>query len=396
MPNWFDVSPRLGASYDLFGNAKTAIKGTFNKYMAGQTLGYAQRYNPLQLQSDTRTWTDLNRDNLAQDNEIGPSLNAGFGLPVLQRRPGDDLAREYDLEYSARVDHQLTGKVSVNAAYYRRGVHNMVATTPLQFSRSDYTVINIASPLDGSVIPVYNLDPTKAPLLNRVDNNSTDSNLRRQTYNGVELGATARFGKGSLFGGWTTDRRILVHCDELENWSNLPNTLYAPILINTLQPKSDYHFCDQSQLDIPFQQEFKAAGSYTLPYGVQANVAFQSYPGAQLPTRWSIGRTTRYAADCKGPCTPGALVIPNMTVTTYNVDLVAPGSSYYDRQNQFDIGFRKLFRFKNVQYSGQVDIFNATNSSYVQTQNTTYGPSLGQPTKILQPRLLRLAIQARF
>jgi hypothetical protein len=149
MPNWFDVSPRLGASYDLFGNAKTAIKGTFNKYMAGQTLGYAQRYNPLQLQSDTRTWSDLNKDNIAEDNEIGPSLNAGFGLPVLQRRPGDNLAREYDLEYSARVDHQLTGQVSVNAAYYRRGVHNMVATTPLQFSRSDYTVINIASPLDG-------------------------------------------------------------------------------------------------------------------------------------------------------------------------------------------------------------------------------------------------------
>ena len=166
--------------------------------------------------------------------------------------------------------------------------------------------------------------------------------------------------------------------------------------MNTLQPKSDYHFCDQSQLDIPFQQEFKAAGSYTLPYGVQANVAFQSYPGAQLPTRWSIGRTTRYAADCKGPCTPGALVIPNMTATTYVVDLVAPGQSYYERQNQFDIGFRKLFRFKNVQYSGQVDIFSATNSSYVQTQNTTYGSSLGQPTKILQPRLLRLAIQARF
>jgi hypothetical protein len=49
-----------------------------------------------------------------------------------------------------------------------------------------------------------------------------------------------------------------------------------------------------------------------------------------------------------------------------------------------------------VQYSGQVDIFNATNSSWVQTQNTTYGPTLGLPTKILQPRLLRLAIQARF
>jgi len=49
-----------------------------------------------------------------------------------------------------------------------------------------------------------------------------------------------------------------------------------------------------------------------------------------------------------------------------------------------------------VQFSGQLDVFNAANSSYVQTQNTTLGPSFGQPTKILQPRLLRLAMQMRF
>jgi hypothetical protein len=38
-------------------------------------------------------------------------------------------------------------------------------------------VINVVSPLDGSVIPVYNLDPLKNGLIDRVDYNSTDSNL---------------------------------------------------------------------------------------------------------------------------------------------------------------------------------------------------------------------------
>lgn len=85
-----------------------------------------------------------------------------------------------------------------------------------------------------------------------------------------------------------------------------------------------------------------------------------------------------------------------MAAATYVVDLVSPGAAYYERQNQLDLGFRKIFHFKNVQYSGQVDIFDATNSSCVQTQNRTFGPSLGQLTKILQPRLLRLAVQARF
>jgi len=133
-----------------------------------------------------------------------------------------------------------------------------------------------------------------------------------------------------------------------------------------------------------------------LPWDVQVNAAFQSYAGPQLPTRWSIGRTTRYAADCKAPCTPGALVIPNMTATTYVLDLIQPGTSYYDRLNQLDLGFRKLFRVGRYQFSGQADIFNATNSSYIKTQTTTYGPSLGQVTATLQPITLRLAMQMRF
>jgi hypothetical protein len=163
------------------------------------------------------------------------------------------------------------------------------------------------------------------------------------------------------------------------------------------QPKSDFHYCDQGALDIPFLHEFKLAGTYTLPwYDIQLNAALQSYPGALLPTRWSIGRTTRYAADCVGPCRPGELVIPNLTPATYQLDLTPPGSAYYERQNQLDLGIRKLFRISRYQFSGQVDVFNATNSSYVKTQILTVGPSLGQPTSILQPRLLRLAMQMRF
>ncbi len=77
---------------------------------------------------------------------------------------------------------------------------------------------------------------------------------------------------------------------------------------------------------------------------MQVNAAFQSYAGATLPTRWSIGRTTRYAADCIGPCTPGALVIPNMTATTYVLDLTPPGSNYYERLNQLDLGLRKIIQ----------------------------------------------------
>jgi hypothetical protein len=396
MPCWFDITPRFGVSYDLFGNAKTALKGTVNRYMAGQTLSYAKRYNPLQIQSDTRTWNDVNNDDVAQEHEIGPSNNARFGLPVQTRRPGDDRDREYDWEYTAGVQHELIRNVSVNASWYHRDTYNMTRTINTLFGPGDYMVLNVVSPLDGAILPVYNLDPAKRGLIDRIDTNSPDSALRSFSYNGFEFGATARFGGASVFGGWTVDRRILNHCDELENWGNLSGVIYEASGQNSTAPKSDYHFCDQSALGIPYQHEFKVAGSYLLPWDVQVNLALQSYPGEMLPTRWSIGRATRYAADCLGPCTPGALVIPNMTATTYVLDLTPPGSDFYGRQTQVDFGLRKLFRLGRYQVSGQLDVFNATNSSYIKSQTTTWGPALGRPLSTLQPRTLRLAAQLRF
>ncbi len=396
MPCWFDVTPRLGVAYDLFGNARTALKGSINKYMAGQTLGFAQRYNPFSSQSDVRTWSDTNRDDVAQDSEIGPSNNARFGEAVLTRRPGDGIGREYDWEYSAGVQHELMRGVALTASWYHRDTYNMVQSINGPFTRADYTVLNVANPLDGSNIPVYNLNPSLRGQIDRVDVNSTDSNLRSFSYTGFEFGAAARIRNLNLFGGWTVDRTVLNHCDELENWGNLNAVYYDASAQNSQQPKSDFHYCNQSEIGIPFLSEYKLSGSYQLPWQFQINAAFQSYAGAPLPTRWSIGRTTRYAADCLGACTPGALVIPNMTATTYVLDLTPPGSAFYERLNQLDLGLRKIFRIGRYQFSGQMDIFNATNSSYIKAQTTTFGPSLGQVTSTLQPRTMRLALQMRF
>ena len=410
MPCWFDWTPRFGVAYDLFGNARTALKASVNKYMAGQTVGYAQRYNPFSSQSDTRTWNDLNRDDVAQDNEIGLSNNVRFGLPTLTRRPADGFAREYDWEYSAGVQHELMRGVSVTANWYHRDSYNPTMSVNGPFTMADYAVVNVVSPLDGSIIPAYNLDPAKRGLIDRVDYNSTDTDLRSFTYTGFEFGAAARMGRATLFGGWTIDKTIVNHCDELENWGNLSAVYYDASGQNSNQPKSDYAFCNQSAAGLPFLHEFKLSGSYQLPWDIQVNAAFQSYAGPQLATRWSIGRTSRYAANCMAPCTPGALVIPNMTATTYVLDLIAPGTQYYDRLSQLDLGFRKLFRVGRYQFSGQGDLFNFFNSGYVKSQVVNHdfsnastvdayrsmGNDFATVTSTLQPRTLRLAMQMRF
>ncbi len=50
VPKWGpNFSPRLGLAYDLFGNAKTALKFSVGKYMTREGVGLATDLNPMTL-----------------------------------------------------------------------------------------------------------------------------------------------------------------------------------------------------------------------------------------------------------------------------------------------------------------------------------------------------------
>ena len=54
----------------------------------------------------------------------------------------------------------------------------------------------------------------------------------------------------------------------LLDWRRPPLTitLYSAVGQNSSQPKSDYHFCDQGKLGIPYRHELKLSGTYRLPW----------------------------------------------------------------------------------------------------------------------------------
>ena len=103
-PNWSNITPRFGAVYDLFGDARTALRFGVNRYNVSYGLNATAPYDPMALRSDTRNWADCAylpgtstcdpariggpgyRDNIAQDNEIGPVVMP-FGNNR-HRRPG--------------------------------------------------------------------------------------------------------------------------------------------------------------------------------------------------------------------------------------------------------------------------------------------------------------------
>ncbi|MEO8070772.1 MAG: TonB-dependent receptor, partial [Acidobacteriota bacterium] len=83
MPTYKSWNPRLGAVYDLLGDGKTAIKFSANKYEAPIYDTLTNGFNPIRSQSASITWNDLNKDDIALENEMNlAQIPANFGVVI--------------------------------------------------------------------------------------------------------------------------------------------------------------------------------------------------------------------------------------------------------------------------------------------------------------------------
>jgi hypothetical protein len=410
MPIWKDLAPRVGVVYDLLGNAKTAIKAGINRYNESRTTFFANVYNPLAITGQNLSWTDLNRDDIAQGAlgcvyltagcEINfAQLPANFGQRQLNR-VDPNFKRTYNIETTAGIQHELIPRVSVSTNFYRRTFHRLRVTDNLLRTLSDYTAVGVFNPLTGQPFTIYN---TSAAALPRVDNYDTNAGSgRRQVYTGVDFNVNARFPGGAmLFGGFVTEQTTRAICDEPDD----PNMLL---------------YCDDADNDIPYRPQLKLSGTYPLPWGIQLSAALQSLAGrpiggftttgnkisgpgygdtgSPVGTQWLLSPTTRYPANCPAPCPAGALVIPSLTLSSLTVPLVAPGIEFLPRLNQIDLSFGKWFQVGRMRVQGQADIFNALNKSTelsYRSVNATTATYL-VPSSILQGRQVRLGLQMKW
>jgi hypothetical protein len=397
MPTFRDWAPRFGASYDLFGDGRTAIKASVARYNgAFSTVTFPQVYNPMVLSTDTRNWLNPAATNnifVPGVSQLGPSTNSSFGL--ITRTPDPNITRPYNVEMTVSAQRELMAGVSVSGGFYHRHYYNMLYTrnTALDVANA-FTPVSVPSPCyaAGSVpcggtqpqtLTLYRIDPSLigkgAPV---VDTNSRNN---YRVYNGIEGSFVARLRGGvQTFGGILLARQLSNLCDSTDGTGTI-----------TFAQSSDPNYtlyCDQTQYDIPFRAQYKLGGTYPLPYGFNLSGTFQSYPG----TRNYGSGATSFDYIQQTYIVPATLLTPGQATETVNLNL--PGSLYLPRWNQLDLRFAKKLALPGGHgyWQLQADLFNALNAHPVLAVTTNYGLALGQATQALQPRILTLGAQLHF
>jgi carboxypeptidase family protein len=398
-----DLSPRLGAAYDLFGDGKTAVKVSLNRYVLamGPDVTFIQLANPSRnlVTSATRTWTDANRDfvpqcdllNVRSNGECGALSNENFGTVVTNLSYDKDTLtgwgkRNFNWEVSAGVQRELVPRVSAEVTYFRRWYGNFVLVDDLAIGPADFDKFTLTAPKDprlpgGGGYPVegYDIKPAKFGVAAQPYVTLSRKYGKQQDYwDGIDATINARPREGLFFqGGVSTGRRVEDNCDVVTKVDN-PNPLY----------------CRREEPMLTF---VKGYGSYTIPkVDVQISGTYQTKPGPLVLALYtatnaevapSLGRNLSGAA----PTVDVHLLAPGPYTTTNG----GSGQVHGERLHQVDFRFSKLLQFGGTRARANVDVYNALNSSAVLLQNDTFG-DWQRPTEILIARFVKFSVQFDF
>jgi hypothetical protein len=406
--SWNDITPRMSATYDVFGNGKTAWKITLNKYLEGLgTTGFGPAQvtdapNPiLRLQTDSsRPWGDTNTNfapdcdlnNFNANGECGALIAAGtFGTLIPGRTYDPDLMtgwgkRSFNWEFTTSVQQELLPRVSVDVQYARRWYGNIRVMDDKSVTPADYSNFSIPVPSDlggGNLTGVIVRPDAPAPSYFITLSN----NYGKQTehFDGVNISLNARMQNGLLLqGGVGTGRQITNDCEVVDDLPEMLQTFFGDPTRAFFFAARPRDFCEQNN---GWRTSVQGLAAYTLPkIDVQVSGTFQNLPGALVQANANYGVIPGIAGF--GPFVPFQAF-----------QIAEPGSLFVERLNQIDLRLSKIFRFGTTKTAINFDFYNVTNSNSVTGENFAYGAGGAGwriPTSILLPRMFKIGAQFDF
>ena len=413
LPHWQNLSPRVGAAYDLFGNGRTAIKTSIGRYPDRLVAATANPVNNL-TRNTSISWTDTDKDfvpDCVLSNPAGQSTGDVCGAwqsPNFGQARADTIytkeAREgfnkqaYNWQAAASVQHELWPGLGLNFGYFRTWYGGFLLTDNAQLSSTSYDPYCITAPIDTrlpseisgqAVCGFYDLKPaffgvTGGDVRQVTSVTAADGNpaKRTQVFNGVDITANARLAHGILIqGGASVGRTVLSNCSVVDS------------------PEQREGFCNDTP---PWSSgtQLKILAVFPLPYDVQSSVIFQNVPG--IPITASFVATNTNIKTTVNPKTGTALGRDLTAGSTQTVTVqLLPNNTYFEpRLNQIDLRLARTFDLGMTRkLKGSLDVlnlFNVNNVTRMQDRISTPNNAWQNALQVLTGRLLKVGVQFDF
>jgi hypothetical protein len=380
LPPYNTFVPRLRAAYDVSGDGKNVVKGGWGRYVVMRTSDMVDIAAKHTGASSTYRWRDLDGD---RDYDVGETNLDPNGSDFLSRLGAAQIASAlqggivnpdekapYEDEYSIQYERQLSNVLALRVT----GVHTRTG--------NEIRVANPLRPYDVYNIPIANPDPGPDGTVGTADD--TGTTITYFDYSAAYAGLAFQRPM------YVNDPRANKHFSTMEfsvskrladRWqfqtSYTATKVDVPFVnnaggFNTQDPNAEIFAADRT-----WEWQYRASGSYRLPYDVQLSGNFEHRSG--IP--WARTAQVR-----------GGVRIPNITVRVEPI-----GTQRLPNINMLHMRAEKRFELPRDQsVAAGMNIFNALNTQVATAVTAQSGSNFGVVTSRIFPRNIEFQVQYRF
>jgi hypothetical protein len=371
---FLDISPRLGATWDLRGNGRTVLKASAAQYY-GTGISTSGTLNPVGTTTLRFPWDDQNDDGFVQRGELdltrllAASTNYNPANPnafVTPNTVDPNLKNDRTDELLGTFEHQLARDFSLAVTYMWRNYPRYGNWTPrIGVSSSDYVPVTAtfacgnASCDQPSYTVTYWQLPSRPPAEGQLRNQDT-----RRSYQSVDISARKRFSNRWLMTAGVTLQDTRIH--------------YGPADLAYQDPTNVEQQDGAKAGTLNADWTAKVSGMYAFPWDINVSGFLNMRQG------YPFNRTVL------SPSRTGALGTVSVMIDSF-------GETRLENFYQLDARVERRFRVRNATVSLALDVFNVLNANTVldrvERQNSIFA---NDAQEILAPRVGRVGVRFSF
>jgi hypothetical protein len=365
---WRELATRLGVAYDLRGDGKTVVKGSWGKYNHSPGDAFADAYNKNTISTTTYRWSDPNRNGDYDPGEVNLDTNSSDFVAITAATNNllpVDLKDPRTYQATVSVDRELMANFGARLSYI--------------FVRQadQYQTINVLRPYEAYDVQIARQDPGQDGLPGTGDDGGAVTVYDYPAaYRGSNFVGNRRVtapdnrdNKLHTIEGVFT-KRMIGRWGMLAAVAASKNDRYLDGIATT--PNQDYF-----PKDTTWDWQLKLTGNYELPLKINTSASWTLYNGL------------------KGARTFIFTGIPSASTVTLRLDEY--GSHQGPIRDLLNVRFARDFSMRgSSRLRASVELLNATNAVSPWAMTFASGPNFKTWTTIDSPRIARGSVTFTF